>query len=88
MLDLGDNRVFADAPDLYAAIHVVRREPPPSDHTAQVAVFTRGEGLAQFEEQIAAKLSPVTIHDQPDAGWQLDDAGRGVFAKLMRQGKP
>lgn len=88
LLDLGDNRVFADAPDLYPAIHVVRREPPPVDHTAQVAVFTRGEGLADFEQQIAAKLAPITIHDQPDAGWQLGDAGRGVFAQLMERGKP
>jgi hypothetical protein len=88
LLDLGDNRVFADAPDLYPAIHVVRREAPPAEHTAQVAVFTRGEGLARFEEQVAAKLSPVSIHDQPDSGWQLDDAGRGVFAKLISKGRP
>ncbi|MBI1880068.1 MAG: Eco57I restriction-modification methylase domain-containing protein, partial [Chloroflexi bacterium] len=81
LLDLGDNRVFADAPDLYPAIHVVRREPPLENHTAQAAIFTRGEGLAEFDAQVAAKLTPLTIHDQPDSGWQLDDAGRGVFAK-------
>ncbi len=88
LLDLGDNRVFADAPDLYPAIHVVRRDPPPPDHTAQTAVFSRGEGLKEFDRQVAAKLTPLTIHDQPDSGWQLDDAGRGLFAKLMQRGQP
>ncbi len=87
LLDLGDNRVFADAPDLYPAIHVVRREPPPADSAAQVAIFSRGEGLRDFERQVTAKLAPVTLHDQPDSGWQLDDAGRSVFAKLMHSGR-
>jgi len=89
LIDLGDNRVFIDAPDLYPAIHVVRRDPPPADHTAQAAVFTRGEGLASFEDRIADKLFPLSIHDQLDTGWQLGDAaGRKVFTKLMARGKP
>lgn len=89
LLDLGDNRVFADAPDVYPAIHVVRRDPPPADHTAQAAVFTRGEGLANFEEGVASKLFPLSVHDQLDTGWQLRDAaGRKVFAKLMAGGRP
>jgi len=89
LLDLGDNRVFADAPDVYPAIHVVRHDPPPPDHTAQAAVFTRGEGLADFEEKIQEKLFPLSMHDQPDTGWQLGDAaGRKVFAKLMAGGRP
>ena len=45
--------------------------------------------MKQFASQVAAKLMPVSIHDQPDAGWQLgDDAGRRVFAKLAGMGKP
>jgi hypothetical protein len=89
LIDLGDNRVFADAPDVYPAIHVVRRDAPPVDHTAQAAVFTRGEGLANFEERVASKLFSLSIHDQLDTGWQLGDvAGRRVFAKLMAGGTP
>ncbi len=89
LIDLGDNRVFADAPDVYSAIHVVRNNRPPSDHVAEAAVFTRGEGLKNFEEKIANKLFPLSIHDQLDSGWQLGDAaGRRVFAKLMARGRP
>jgi len=84
LIDLGDNRVFADAPDVYPAILVARRDIPQDDHTAQVASFNRGEGVKRFEQQIAAKLMPVSIHDQTDTGWQLgNDAGRQVFAKLI-----
>ncbi len=89
LIDLGNTRVFADAPDLSPAIHVVRRGLPPEDHTAQVAVFTRGEGIQSFERDIASKMFPVSMHDQSDTGWQLgDDAGRRVFLKLMAAGKP
>ena len=88
IIDLGDNRVFADAPDVYPAILVARRDTPADDHSAQVAVFNRGEGVRQFEQQVVAKRAPVSIHDQADTGWQLgDDAGRRVFAKLMAGGK-
>ena len=84
LIDLGDNRVFADAPDVYPAIPIVRKAVPPTDHTAQAAVFSRGEGLKAFDKQVAAKLAPVSIHDQQDSGWQLGaDAGRRVFAKIM-----
>ena len=89
LVDIGDNHIFEDAADVYPAIPVVRKLPPPPDHTAQVAIFTRGEGVKQFAEQVAAKLTPVAIHDQPDAGWQLgDDAERRIFAKLMAGGRP
>lgn len=89
LVDVGDNRVFADAPDVYPAVLVVRKAPPPADYTARAAVFTRGEGVKQFASQVAAKLGPVSIHDQPDSGWQLgDDAGRRIFAKLMAGGRP
>jgi adenine-specific DNA-methyltransferase len=39
--------------------------------------------------RVAHKLFPLSIHDQPDTGWQLGDpAGRRVFAKLMDAGRP
>ena len=89
LVDIGDNHVFEDAADVYAAIPVVRKTTPSPDHAAQVAVFTRGEGVKQFAVQVAAKLRPVAIHDQPDAGWQLgDEAERRVFARLMAAGRP
>jgi hypothetical protein len=89
IVDLGDNRVFADAPDVYPAIPLVRREKPPEDHVAQVAAFSRGEGIHQFEEQLAERLFSVSIHNQPDTGWQLeDDSVRRLFEKLMNLGEP
>ncbi|MCB0042371.1 MAG: Eco57I restriction-modification methylase domain-containing protein, partial [Caldilinea sp.] len=89
LVDLGDNRVFTDAADVYPAIPVVQKAPPVPDHAAQVATFTRGEGVKQFTQQVAAKLAPVSIHDQADTGWQLgDDAARRVFGKLMAAGRP
>jgi len=89
LVDIGDNHIFEDAADVYPAIPVVRKLPPPADYAAQVATFTRGEGVRQFAEQVAAKLTPVAIHDQPDAGWQLgDDAARRIFNKLMAAGQP
>ncbi len=89
LVDIGDNHIFEDAADVYPAIPIVRKLLPPPDHAAQVAVFTRGEGVRQFAAQVAAKLTPVAIHDQPDAGWQLgDEAGRRIFAKLMTVGRP
>ncbi|HEX8681544.1 MAG TPA: N-6 DNA methylase [Ardenticatenaceae bacterium] len=39
LVDLGDNRVFADAPDVYPAIPVVRRTLPPVDYVAQAAIL-------------------------------------------------
>ncbi|HEX8681543.1 MAG TPA: hypothetical protein VF707_04465 [Ardenticatenaceae bacterium] len=34
------------------------------------------------------KLSPVSIQDQSDSGWQLDDTTRAVFVKLLSTGTP
>ena len=88
LIDLGDNHVFADAPDVYPAIPIVCKATPPADYSAQVASFSRGEGVQGFEQQVAAKLAPVNIHDQQDTGWQLEtDAMRLVFRKLMAGGK-
>ena len=89
LVDLGDNHVFADAPDVYPAIPVVRKAVPPENYSLCAAVFTRNEGLKEFDTQVAEKLSPVSMHDQSDAGWQLGNAAsRKVFAKLMAGGKP
>ncbi|RRR71913.1 MAG: hypothetical protein EI684_10840 [Candidatus Viridilinea halotolerans] len=84
LIDLGDNRIFADAPDVYPAIPLLRKAPPPADHRALVASFSRGEGVKQFAAQLATKFVSVSIHDQQDSGWQLGaDAERQLFAKLM-----
>ncbi|NJN15147.1 MAG: hypothetical protein HC822_02020 [Oscillochloris sp.] len=89
LIDLGDNRVFADAPDVYPAIPIVRKHTPPAEHIAQAATFNRGEGVKEFRKQVAAKLAPVSIHDQQDSGWQLgDDTGRNLALKLLQTGKP
>jgi hypothetical protein len=87
LIDLGDNRVFADAPDVYPAIPIVRKAAPPADHSALAATFSRGEGLRAFDRQVAEKLAPVSIHDQADSGWQLGaNAGRRVFTKILGTG--
>jgi len=89
LVDVGDNRVFEEAPDVYPAVHVVRNDVPPAVHQAQAAVFTRGEGVSRFAAQVANKLFPVSVHDQDDSGWQLgDDAGRQLYRKLIAAGKP
>ncbi|MGI9190144.1 MAG: Eco57I restriction-modification methylase domain-containing protein [Longimicrobiaceae bacterium] len=87
IVDLGDNRVFTDAPDVYPAILAVRRALPAAEHAAQAATFDRGEGIGAFAEQLREKLSSVAIYDQSDSGWQLgDEAGRRLFRKLMGSG--
>jgi len=88
LIDLGDNHVFEGAPDIYPAINVVRKALPPACYLAQVAVFNRGEGVQPFETKTAAELFPVSMHDQPDSGWQLSgSASRRIFTKLMAAGK-
>jgi hypothetical protein len=83
LIDLGDNRVFEDAPDLYATIHIVRRAKPPTQHVAQVAVFKRGEGVDNLDQQLGEKLFAVSLHNQPDSGWQLErDTVRDLFLRL------
>lgn len=87
IIDLGDNRVFADAADLYPAIHVVQHSAPPDSHIAHTASFNRGEGLENFSQKLVEKLQTVTIHNQADSGWQLDDTERKLFDKIMAQGE-
>lgn len=67
ILDLGDGRVFADAPDVYPAILIASRDRPPPDHHAEAAVLTRGADL----DALADLTFPLTIADQPDDVWQL-----------------
>ncbi|HEU5381086.1 MAG TPA: N-6 DNA methylase [Ktedonobacteraceae bacterium] len=89
IIDLGNTRVFADAPDLSPAIQVVRKLPPDSAHMARVAIFARGDVISEFRENLAARLFEVSIHDQPDEGWQLrTDASRLLLTRLMAQGRP
>lgn len=79
ILDLGDGRVFADAPDVYPAILIASRDPPPPDHHAEAAVLSRGADL----DVLAALAFPLTIADQPDDAWQLlPPAERRLLHKL------
>jgi len=89
IIDLGNTRVFADAPDLTPTIQVVRKTEPTNEYVAMAAVFTRGEQIKAFREQLADRLFPISIYDQIDTGWQLTgDAPRLLFRKLMATGKP
>ncbi|HET9999400.1 MAG TPA: N-6 DNA methylase, partial [Ktedonobacteraceae bacterium] len=88
IIDLGDNRVFADAPDMTPAIQVVRKINATNEHVAHAAVFARNEGINSFRDQLAGKLFAFSVYDQPDTGWQLASSSlRGLFAKLLAGGK-
>jgi len=58
IIDLGDNHVFTDAPDMTPAIEIVSKELPKDENVAQVAVFARNEGIKTFRDQLADKFSP------------------------------
>lgn len=90
IIDLGNTRVFADAPDLSPAIQIVRKQPPDADHQVSVAVFSRADTISEFRENLGAdRLFAVSLDDQPDEGWQLrGDASRELLARLVAQGKP
>ncbi len=89
IIDLGNNRIFADAPDLTPAIQIVRKSLPTDGHMASAAIFARGEPVKTFREQLAAKQFALSIYDQPDTGWQLvGNTSRTLVAKLMATGKP
>lgn len=89
IVDLGDNRVFADAPDMTPAIQIVQKSPPADGQTAQAAVFGRGEGIASFRERLDDKLFAFSVFDQADTGWQLTiDDSRNLFGKIMAAGRP
>jgi type I restriction-modification system DNA methylase subunit len=84
LIDLGDNRVFEDAPDLAPTIHIVRRQEPEKEHIARAAVFKRSTDMAEFDKRVSDSTFLVSIHDQKDSGWQLEsDEFRQVFNKIM-----
>jgi hypothetical protein len=89
IVDLGDNRVFADAPDVYPAIVVTRQSKPPEDASGWAAVFRRGEGIAagDLAAQIHKRSNRVAFHDQSDFGWQLGEpAERQLLRRLSTNG--
>lgn len=89
VIDLGNTRVFADAPDLSPAIQLVRKQTPTSSHVARVAVFSRKDTISEFRENLDGRFFDVSLHDQPDEGWQLrSDASRRLLAKIMARGRP
>ncbi len=84
IIDMGNNYIFADAPDLSPAIQVVRKTLPTTEHTAQAAVFAKGESITTFRDQLPDKLFAVSMHDQLDTGWRLtSNASRLIAAKLI-----
>jgi type I restriction-modification system DNA methylase subunit len=89
IIDLGNTRVFADAPDLSPSIQIVRKTLPENDYTAQIAVFGRDGHITSFRDQLVGKFLNVSMRNQLDSGWQLTgDALRNLFTKLMAAGKP
>ncbi len=89
IVDLGDNRVFADAPDLMPAIQIVRNTIPSDEYKAKAAIFVRGEHIGSFNEKLINKLFSFFISKQSDSGWQLtEDTPRVLFTKLMAMGIP
>jgi hypothetical protein len=89
IIDLGNTRIFADAPDLSPAIQMVRKHPPTADQQSWAAIFTRTDTITEFRANLAARLFPISIADQPDEGWQLkSNASRQLFARLLTLGRP
>jgi len=88
IIDLGNNRVFADAPDLTPSIQIVLKVLPADGHMAHAAIFARGEAVKTFKEQLTAKQFALSIDDQLDTGWQLSsNASRALLNKLLATGK-
>jgi tRNA1(Val) A37 N6-methylase TrmN6 len=56
IIDLGNTRVFADAPDLSPSIQIVRKTLPINGYKAQVAIFGRKEQITGFREQLADRM--------------------------------
>jgi hypothetical protein len=85
LIDLGDNKVFADAPDLYPAIHIVEKTAPPAYYETQAAIFNRNEGLDDFDRALYQKIVKISVLDQRDSAWQLEnDSQRDLFKKLAK----
>jgi hypothetical protein len=80
LIDLGDNRVFADAPDVYPVLTVARKAAAPQGHLTQAASFARGEGVSEFAQKLADRSRDVDLTQEPDSGWQL---GGGAKRRLL-----
>ncbi len=56
---------------------------------AQAAVFSKGERITAFREQLPDKLFSLSIHDQLDTGWRLtSNTSRALLDRLLKSGKP
>jgi hypothetical protein len=89
IIDLGNTRMFVDAPDITPAIQIVRKLEPTNGNQAEVAVFSRGDDISMFHNNLEGRRFEISLHDQPDEGWQLkSDASRQLFTRLMGTGKP
>jgi hypothetical protein len=87
LIDLGDNRVFKDAPDVYPAIHILKKSAPTNEDEASVVVFTRGDGLSTFESRIKSDSRKVNLSRQPNSGWRLDSVdSQQLMRKLLKTG--
>ena len=87
LIDLGDNRVFKDAPDVYPAIHILKKSAPTNADEASVVVFTRGDGLSTFESRIKSDARKVNLSRQPNSGWRLDSLdSQQLMRKLLKTG--
>jgi methylase of polypeptide subunit release factors len=83
LIDLGDNRVFEDAPDLYPSIHVVEKEKPTGKHQTRVAIFDRNEGISELETQLQKMLFEVSLYNQEDSGWQLEGDSAAAYEECL-----
>jgi len=89
LLDLGNNRTFAAAPDVCPSIFLIRNVQPIADHRIASVTFQRDDELDLSSTALEAKAVAILQHDQPDTGWQIkDDSERSVFKKLLSAGTP
>jgi type I restriction-modification system DNA methylase subunit len=64
IIDLGNTRVFADAPDLSPAIQIVRKQPAAHGTTTKVAIFSRGEQITEFRDKLSEeRIIDISLHD-------------------------
>jgi hypothetical protein len=85
LVDLGDGRIFPDAPDAYPALLVARAAPPPSPHVALGAVLGRGDDLAS----VPGKLRPIALTGAPGGGFLLaSPALRRIHEAMLARGTP
>src|SRR5262249_10626727 len=87
LVDLGNKRTVAEAPDVCPSIFVIDHTAPPPEHRFSCTVFARGEPPTLAPAVLRRRAIRVAQGDQPDSGWQLEeDAGRDLFAKIASAG--